>query len=156
MPGRARSIVLVVLLAAPAGRARVRPVRAVGRRATTKTPPQTRTRQDRRVEAQDAAANATRLRSEGVTNEPLAEFERAIAINPELTIAYIGAAEIHTQQGNFEVAEQRFRRATEIEPANFDAQFGHGLVLQLLDRVADSIRAYLRALAIRPNDFGRI
>lgn len=153
MPGRARSIVLVVLLALPLAGPGCAGSRGGSEGATTKTPPQTRTRQDRRVEAQDAAANATRLRSEGVTNEALAEFERAIAINPELTIAYIGAAEIHTQQGNFEVAEQRFRRATEIEPANFDAQFGHGLVLQLLDRVADSIRAYLRALAIRPNDF---
>jgi tetratricopeptide (TPR) repeat protein len=112
-----------------------------------------RVRQDRRADAQDAVANATRLRTEGVTEEALAEFERAIAINPELTIAYLGAGEILTQQGDYAVAEQRYRKATEIEPANFDAQFGHGKVLQLLDRIAEAIRAYLRALAIRPDDF---
>lgn len=117
------------------------------------TPSGQRTRLDRRAEAQDAVAAATRLRSEGVAEEALAEFERAIAINPELTIAYIGAAEIHTQQGNYTVAEQRYRRATDIEPANFDAQYGHGLVLQLLDRVAEAIRAYLRALSLRPDNF---
>jgi tetratricopeptide (TPR) repeat protein len=152
MPGRARSIVLVLLLASPLlGPGCAGSGGSEG--ASEKAPPPTRTRLDRRGEAQDAAANATRLRNEGVEEEALAEFERAIAINPELTIAYIGAAEIHTRQGNFEVAEQRYRKATEIEPANFEAQFGHGLVLQMLDRVADAIRAYLRALAIRPNDF---
>lgn len=106
-----------------------------------------------RAEAQDAAANAARLKTEGVTQEALAEFERAIEINPELTIAYVGAAEIYQEQGQFGEAEMKYRRATELEPANFDAQFGHGLVLQLLNRITESVRAYLRALALRPDDF---
>jgi tetratricopeptide (TPR) repeat protein len=110
-------------------------------------------RAEARVEAQNAVANAARLRSEGVTQDALAEFERAIEINPELTIAYVGAAEIYTEQGLYGDAEQRYRRATEIEPANFDAQYGHGLVLQLLNRITESVRAYLRALSLRPDDF---
>jgi len=118
---------------------------------------QPRTRLDRRSQtraaSQDAAANAQRLKSDGNRAEALAEFERAIAINPELTIAYVGAAEIYRERGDYDTAEQRYRQATEVDPANFDAQYGHGLVLQLLNRVAESIRAYLRALAIRPDDF---
>lgn len=110
-------------------------------------------RNQARNEAQDATANATRLKNEGNTQEALAEFERAIAINPELTVAYVGAAELYRQTGDFDTAEQRYRAATDLEPTNFDAQFGHGLVLQLLDRIAESIRAYLRALSIRPDDF---
>ncbi|USN99730.1 MAG: tetratricopeptide repeat protein [Phycisphaeraceae bacterium] len=110
-------------------------------------------RLDRRAEAQDAVANATRLKNEGNTEEALAEFEHAIEVNPTLTIAYIGAADLYRQQGDFDTAEQRYRKATEVEPSNFDAQYGHGLVLQLLNRVAEAIRAYLRALAIRPDDF---
>lgn len=106
-----------------------------------------------RAAAQDAAANASRLQQEGVTDEALAEFERAIEINPELTIAYVGAAEIYKEQGQFGEAESKYRRATELEPANFDAQFGHGLVLQLLNRITESVRAYLRALSLRPDDF---
>lgn len=121
--------------------------------ARSEPKPTPRVRLDRRAEAQDAAANATRLKAQGVTNEALAEFERAIEINPTLTIAYVGAAEIYTQRGDFDTAEKRYRKATDIEPANFDAQYGHGLVLQLLDRVAEAIRAYLRALALRPDDF---
>lgn len=117
------------------------------------TPNRTARRTEARAEAQNAAANAARLRSEGVTNEALAEFERAIEINPELTIAYVGAAELYTEQGLYGEAEQKYRRATELEPANFDAQYGHGLVLQLLNRITESVRAYLRALALRPDDF---
>jgi tetratricopeptide (TPR) repeat protein len=117
----------------------------------------TRTRLDargqQRAEAQNAAANAARLKAEGVANEALAEFERAIEINPELTIAYVGAAEIYAEQGLYADAEQKYRRATELEPANFDAQYGHGLVLQLLNRITDAVRAYLRALSLRPDDF---
>lgn len=51
------------------------------------------------------------------------------------------------------MAETRYGRAAEIEPGNFQAQYLHGLVLQLMNRVEDSVRAYLRALAIRPDDF---
>lgn len=112
-----------------------------------------RTRLEKRAEAQDAVANAARLQNEGVTDAALAEFERAIEINPELTIAYVGAADIYTQQGQFGEAEARYRRATELEPANFDAQFGHGLVLQFLNRITEAVRAYLRALSLRPDDF---
>jgi len=115
--------------------------------------PHNRARVDRQAEAQDAVANAARLKTEGITDEALAEFERAIEINPELTIAYVGAAELYQGQGLYDEAETKYRRATELEPANFDAQFGHGLVLQLLNRVTESIRAYLRALSLRPDDF---
>lgn len=122
-----------------------------GTTATKQSP--SHIRLDKRAEAQDAAANAARLKSEGITDEALAEFERAIEINPELTIAYVGAADLYQQQGMFDEAEVKYRRATELEPANFDAQYGHGLVLQLLNRVTESIRAYLRALSLRPDDF---
>jgi len=89
----------------------------------------------------------------GVRDRALAEFERAIAENPNLTVAYIGAADIYRQRGEFDLAEQRYRAATEIEPDNFDARYAHGLVLQLLDRIAEAVRSYLTALAIRPDNF---
>ena len=38
-----------------------------------------------------------------------------------------------------ERSEPSYARAASIEPNNFDAQYLHGLMLQLLDRVADAI-----------------
>lgn len=96
---------------------------------------------------------AEQLRAMGVADRALAEFERAIAENPRLTVAYLGAADIYRQRGEFGLAEQRYRTATRLEPDNFDAQYAHGLVLQLLDRVAEAVRSYLSALAIKPDDF---
>jgi tetratricopeptide (TPR) repeat protein len=39
-----------------------------------------------------------------------------------------------------------------LEPRNFDAQYGHGLALQLLKRFVDAVRAYQRALVIEPDN----
>lgn len=93
------------------------------------------------------------LRTSGDLNEALAEFERAIAINPDFTVAYLGAGDIYRQQGDYDRAERRYRAAVRLEPRSFDAQYKHGLVLQLLGRVHEAVRAYLRALTIAPDDY---
>lgn len=104
-------------------------------------------------EAQQAMVRARILAEQGLDQIALAEFERAIAINPKLTPAYIGMGEIHKKSGDLNKAEQAYGKAAEVEPQNFDAQYQHGLVLQLLNRVADAVRSYIRALQIKPNDF---
>jgi len=101
----------------------------------------------------EALVRAEAYRHEGDLDRALAEFERVIDTNPLMTVAYLGAGDIYREKGDFVAAEQRYAAAAKIEPRNFDAQFYHGLTLQLLDRVQEAIRAYLRALAIRPNDF---
>ncbi|MEM7623354.1 MAG: tetratricopeptide repeat protein [Planctomycetota bacterium] len=107
----------------------------------------------RKDAAVEAASRGDALRADGVPTAALEEFERAIELNPTLTVAYIGAAEIYQDQGDYVTAEQRYRTATQIEPANFEAQYGHGFVLQLLNRVDEAVLSYLRALSIREDDF---
>jgi tetratricopeptide (TPR) repeat protein len=103
--------------------------------------------------AADALARARLLESQGLDAVALSEFEKAIAINPTLTPAYMGIAGIHRKRGDLVQAEQAYAKAAQVEPSNFDAQYNDGLMLQLLNRVADAVRAYLRALAIKPDDF---
>jgi tetratricopeptide (TPR) repeat protein len=98
----------------------------------------------------DSAQQAVR---EGDSERALAEFERAIEINPNLTSAYMGMGDIYRMNDDYIRAEARYRRAAQIEPRNFTAQYFHGLMLHLLDRVTDAVQAYLRALAINPDDF---
>jgi tetratricopeptide (TPR) repeat protein len=102
--------------------------------------------------ASAAVQRAHALAARDLDRAALDEFERAIAINPTLTIAYMGAADIYREQGDHASAEARYARAASLEPRNFDAQYYHALTLQLLDRLAEAIRAYLRALALRPAD----
>jgi protein O-GlcNAc transferase len=104
-------------------------------------------------EAQQAVARAKILSEQGLDDIAVAEFERAIAINPRMTTAYMGVAQIYRKKGDFSKAEQGFARAAELEPTSFDAHYGRGLMLQLLNRVAEAIKAYLRALQLKPNDF---
>lgn len=106
----------------------------------------------RRMEAQQALARGTLLAEQGLDDIALGEFERAIAINPELAPAYVGIAEILHRRGDLVPAEAHYAKAATLEPRNFRAQFGHGQVLQLLGRLAEAVRAYLKALAIAPND----
>lgn len=97
-----------------------------------------------------AAEDAIRA---GDKERALMEFQRAIEINPNLTTAYIGMADIYRMDRDYNNAEVRYSRAAQLEPRNFDAQFYHGLMLHLLDRVTEAVQAYLRALAVRPDDF---
>lgn len=103
--------------------------------------------------AEDSVTRAKVLKDQGLAEQALIEFERAIENNPRLAVAYLGAGDIYRERGDYNAAETRYAKAAEVEPANFDAQYLHGLTLQLLERVSEAIRAYLRALSIRPDDF---
>lgn len=110
--------------------------------------PQTRTTQ-----ADEFVGQARDLKAQGREDEALALLARAIERNPTLTVAHLEMADIYERTGDYSAAEQSFSTAARQQPANFDAQFGHGRVLQAMSRVAESVRAYLRALAIRPDHF---
>lgn len=114
--------------------------------------PDPRPRGTRRDRAESAVEEGKRLSESGDLSAALAEFERAIAINPDLTAAYLEAASLYRDQGRLELAEARARRAAELEPQNFRAQYMHATVLQLMGRRPEAVRTYLRALAIRPDD----
>src|SRR5438132_10095258 len=74
-------------------------------------------------EADAAVDRASQLAGQGFREQALAELEKAIAINPRLTTAYLGIGEIHKQDGNYEAAEKNFAKAADLEPRNFDAQY---------------------------------
>lgn len=104
----------------------------------------------RAMEAVDLGA---RLRDEGLLDQALREFERAIEINPTMTQAYMGAGDIYRERGDFQAAEVRYADAVRTSPGEFDPNYWHGYALQMLNRVTEAVRAYLRALSIRPEDF---
>ncbi len=105
------------------------------------------------VRAQEAVDLGSRLREEGLLDQALREFERAIEINPTMTTAYMGAGDIHRERGDYASAEVKYREAVRTAPGEFDPNYWHGYALQMLNRVTEAVRAYLRALAIRPEDF---
>jgi tetratricopeptide (TPR) repeat protein len=87
----------------------------------------------------------------GEYDTALAMFRDILAENPTITTAYVGIGDIYLVKKDYESAEPAFARACRIEPRNFDAQYGHGVSLQMLERFLEAIQAYLRAVAIRPD-----
>jgi tetratricopeptide (TPR) repeat protein len=117
-------------------------------------------REQRRVSAARTDSRATeavdlgsRLKEQGLFDQALREFERAIEINPTMTTAYMGAGDIYRERGDYNSAEVKYREAVRTAPGEFDPNYWHGYALQMLNRVTEAVRAYLRALAIRPEDF---
>ncbi|MEM7754843.1 MAG: tetratricopeptide repeat protein [Planctomycetota bacterium] len=102
---------------------------------------------------QSAVARAESFRSAGDLDRALIEFERAIAINPELTTAYVGAGQIYRERGDLPAAESLFRELTQRAPAEVDGHYNLGLTLQLMRRLTEAVRSYLRALSINPAHF---
>lgn len=103
--------------------------------------------------ARQQMAAAMSAAERGEIETAIAEFERIIAQNPTLAPAYLGAGDLYLETGDYAAAEARYARAAQIEPRNFDAQYKHGIALQLMRRTVEAVRAYLRAISIRPNDF---
>lgn len=104
-------------------------------------------------ESEESVARAKKLDEQGLSDIAIKEFERAISINPKITTAYLGIAQIQKKRNNIPEAQAKFQKATELDPANFEAQYNNGLMLQMLGRFADAIRAYVNAVWLRPDDF---
>lgn len=96
--------------------------------------------------------SATAARNAGDYDEALRIFQDILGENPTIVTAYLGVGDIYMIQQDYERAEPAFARAARLEPRNFDAQYGHGLALQMLGRFRDAVLAYQRALTIRPQD----
>jgi tetratricopeptide (TPR) repeat protein len=108
--------------------------------------------QARMTAANDAADQATAHVRMGDARAALAEFERAIELNPLLTRAYVGAGDAYQDLGDPASAEVKYTQAVQLDPNNPRLHFKRGQVLQALNRVSESIRAYLTSLELDPMD----
>ena len=108
---------------------------------------------NRRSKDEASYARAVELHASGDLAQALLELERAIAFNPQFTLAFLESGDIYLELAQYELAERQFALAVRSEPRNFMAQYRHGQVLHRLGQLEDANRAYLRALSIRPSDF---
>ena len=103
-------------------------------------------------EQQQKLNDAELAKQQGNYSAALAMFQEILAENPTITTAYLGIGDIHIINKDYVKAEPAFERAAKLEPRNFDAQYGHGLALQMLNRFVEAVRAYHRALTIDPDN----
>jgi tetratricopeptide (TPR) repeat protein len=103
------------------------------------------------AEQQARIEHAETARDEGNYDAALTMFQEILAENPTVTTAYLGIGDIYMLKEDYSKAEPAYGRAAKLEPRNFDAQYGHGLALQMLNRFVEAIRAFQRSLTIDPN-----
>lgn len=110
-------------------------------------PPPAITRQQRE---QALAAEAEAAKDAGEYETALALFRQILSDNPTSATAYVGLGDVYLLQEDYASAEPVLAHAARLEPRSYDAQYGHGLALQMLDRLVEAVKAYHRALTIRP------
>ena len=102
---------------------------------------------------QQKLTDAEAAMDSGDYNVALSLFQEILATNPTVTTAYLGIGDIYMIRRDYDKAEPAYSRAAKLEPRNFDAQYGHGLALQMLERFVDAVKAFHRALTIDPENF---
>jgi len=120
---------------------------------TARVPGQVTERQLGYVRGEPALDSAKKKLEAGDTTGARLELMRLIETNPQMGEAQLVLGDLYFNEGNYDAAEPRFRKAAQVEPQNFRSQFMHGLTLHALDRLQEAVGAYLRALTINPLDF---
>lgn len=94
----------------------------------------------------------------------LAELRKAIAADPNLSVAQSAAGDIYRKQGNYDMARHCYEQACAANPYAFRPHYNLGVVYQFLaeaattaeqvqEQLTKAAKAYLRALTIKDNDF---
>lgn len=97
-------------------------------------------------------SKARRLARDGRDNESLAEFKRALSIEPDNELALLGMGSFLFDEGRFHEAEGYFRRGIAVgkgTPQVRSALHSNlGLVLYRMGHLDDSVRAYETAISL--------
>ncbi len=88
------------------------------------------------------------LESAGRIEESIAEHERALTINPQLTQAHINLIQLYARTGQFEKAEKHYRAVVAINPNLADSHYNYGVLLAGQERYAEAAQAFYRSLQI--------
>jgi tetratricopeptide (TPR) repeat protein len=94
--------------------------------------------------------NALALQQKGENAAALAEWKRALELDPDDARANNGIAVALSVAGDSENALRYLRKATQINPDFFEAYYNLGLEFAKKNRVNEAIDAWLNAVRVRP------
>lgn len=91
------------------------------------------------------------LKGQGRLQEALAQFDAAIAVDPDYVDAYSNRGVTLQELNRLEEAIASFDKSIELKPDYAEANSNRGLAMQELGRLDDAIASHRRALAINPD-----
>ena len=92
------------------------------------------------------------LREAGQLDAALAEFNRALEINPDYVDAYLGVGSVERDRRQYQEARSTYQTAVRLDGFNFDARYYLGLMQQVLGETGQAIFQYQKAIEINPDD----
>jgi tetratricopeptide (TPR) repeat protein len=97
------------------------------------------------------AAGAAALK-DGNTHSAQTLLERAVEVNPNLTMAHQLLGDVYRKDGDYAKASDQYAAYSRLDPFNFKSHYELGLAYQLMGRLADAVDAYIQALVLSPRD----
>jgi len=94
---------------------------------------------------------ADALRDTGQLSEALSQLKAAIEIRPDYAGAHQNLGTVYLLMGDLDAALQHAQLATEMDAGRAEAWFDLGIILLEQVLLEDSVEAFRRALALRPN-----
>ena len=91
------------------------------------------------------------LAQQGRLDEAIADFRRALEINPDLAQAHHNLGIALQEQGRLEEAAASYRRAVELKPDYASAYNYLGMALKDLSRLDEAVACYRRAVELKPD-----
>lgn len=102
-------------------------------------------------------ARAQSLRQLGAYERALADFDRAVELQPDAYWVYVGRARALDAVDRLDDALSDLDRAIVMNRESQEAHVGRGAVLERMDRLDDALVAYTRALDLSPDHvFARV
>src|SRR5262245_3395813 len=87
----------------------------------------------------------------GKLKEAATEFESALKVNPNLTMAHVNLIAMYGQLGMPDKAREHFRAAIALDPGWVEAYYNWGLFLFQQKRTAEAAEAFAKAVELNPN-----
>ncbi|MGC1709604.1 MAG: tetratricopeptide repeat protein [Nitrosotalea sp.] len=87
-------------------------------------------------------------------DKAIEEFDKAIAYDPNDTLAHFKKGESLYQLGRYDEALKAYDEVIRINPNYDDAHFGKGNVLFDIERYDEALKAYDEVIRINPNGYG--
>jgi tetratricopeptide (TPR) repeat protein len=90
------------------------------------------------------------LEAAGRLDESIAEHERALEINPQLTQAHINLIQLYGRTNNAAKAEEHYRAVIALDPDLAEGHYNYGVMLAAQKRLPEAAEAFRRAVEINP------
>lgn len=95
--------------------------------------------------------NGVALGEDGKLTEAIAEHERALAINPQLTQANINLIQLYGRAGQTDKAEAQYRAIIASNPNLAESHYNFGVLMTGQGRIAEAKQAFQRSLSLNPH-----